>query len=192
VESSGVGSIHGTDHHANYQNQTIIVRWIPFTRQQSHWVDSRRMGRRQLATSSSGRKVDTDSPRPPSIVVADPLCTCSLLDDLADVGLASRRVPGDCGCSTGVGLVQALSLFVPGSLRAVSLFQFLWMAVPQRKGVTALSPLCGFATQDPALGQQLSHRCQNAGRRRRVLMFLWASRRSCWGCLSRTQKTVEI
>lgn len=70
----------------------------------------RRGGGRQLATSLSGQKVDTDSLRPPSIVVPDPSRTRSLLDELADVGLASRRALGDDGCSTAVGLVQAPSL----------------------------------------------------------------------------------
>lgn len=54
-----------------------------------------RGGRRQLATSSSGRKVDTDSPRPPSIIIAGPLRTRLLLNDLADVDLVSRRALGE-------------------------------------------------------------------------------------------------
>jgi hypothetical protein len=98
---------------------------------------------RQLATSSSGQNVDTDSLRPPSIVVPDPSRTRSLLDELADVGLASRRALGDDGCSTAVGLVQAR----PFSSGGVTLF-----SQAQRKGVMISD--CSrlpFATQDPAL-----------------------------------------
>lgn len=73
-------------------------------------------------TSSSGSRVDTDSPRPPSIVVAAPLQSRLLMNDLTDVGLASRRALGEGGCSTCVGFVQArpcctqelsLSLLIP-------------------------------------------------------------------------------
>jgi hypothetical protein len=152
VESSGVGSIHGTDQHANYQNQEIIVRWVPFTRQQSHWVDSRRVERRQLATSSSGHKVDTDPPRPPSIVVAAPLRTRSLLDTFVDVGQAWRRVPGGRRMLHWRGPRPGPSLFVPWSRRAVALVLFSLehgdCATEERRD-RSTSP--SFATQDPAL-----------------------------------------